>query len=126
MRLSALLPVRVCYSRTYIATGEVSSLEHELGDDTVEGRTSVSESLLAGAESAEVLSSLWDNVVVEVEVDATGLLWKKIDVSMVLQKAVLDDEVGWRNQQHAATASWSSKTGLEIVCKLSKADCKVH
>lgn len=57
----------------YVATGEVTTLEHELGDDAVEGRTSVAEALLAGAESAEVLSGLGDNIVVEVEVDATGL-----------------------------------------------------
>jgi len=57
-----------------VATGEVTSLEHELRDNAVEGRASVSETLLAGAESAEVLSSLWDNVIVEVEVDAAGLL----------------------------------------------------
>lgn len=59
---------------TNVATGEVTSLEHELRDNAVEGRASVSETLLAGAESAEVLSSLWDNVIVEVEVDAAGLL----------------------------------------------------
>lgn len=57
-----------------IATGEVTSLKHELRDNAVEGRASVSETLLAGAESAEVLSSLWDNVIVENEVDAAGLL----------------------------------------------------
>jgi len=57
-----------------VATGEVTALEHELGDDSVEGRASVSEALLASAESTEVLSGLWDYVIVEVEVDATGLL----------------------------------------------------
>jgi len=40
----------------------------------VEGRTSVSEALLAGAESTEVFGSLWDYIIVKVEVDATGLL----------------------------------------------------
>lgn len=58
----------------YVATGEVTTLEHELRDDAVEGRAGVAEALLAGAESAEVLSGLGDNVVVEVEVDAAGLL----------------------------------------------------
>lgn len=59
--------------RTYIATGEVASLEHELRDDAVEGRASVSEALLARAKSTEVLSGLWDYIIVEVEVDAAGL-----------------------------------------------------
>ena len=40
----------------------------------MEGRAGVTEALLASAESAEVLSGLGDNVVVEVEVDAAGLL----------------------------------------------------
>lgn len=41
----------------------------------MEGRAGIAEALLASAESAEVLSGLWDNVVVEVEVDAAGLDW---------------------------------------------------
>jgi len=57
-----------------VATGEVTSLKHELRNDTVESRTRVSETLLAGAESTEVLGSLWDDVVIKDEVDATGLL----------------------------------------------------
>jgi hypothetical protein len=56
-----------------VATGEVTTLEHELGDDAVERGSLVAEALLAGAESAEVLGSLRDLVVVEVEVDATSL-----------------------------------------------------
>jgi hypothetical protein len=59
---------------TYVAAGEVTTLEHELRDDTVERRASVSKALLAGAESTEVLGSLGDNVVVEVEVDTARLL----------------------------------------------------
>ncbi len=39
----------------------------------MERRALVAEALLAGAESAEVLGSLRDLVVVEVEVDATSL-----------------------------------------------------
>jgi hypothetical protein len=62
------------YRGAYVATGEVTALKHELRDDTVEGRASISETLLAGAKSAEVLSSLWDYIIVEIEVDATLLL----------------------------------------------------
>jgi hypothetical protein len=50
---------------TYVATGEVTTLEHELGDDTVEGGALVVEglaraagTLLTSAESAEVLGGL--------------------------------------------------------------------
>ena len=50
---------------TYVAAGEVTTLEHELGDDAVEagalvveGLAALASALLAGAESAEVLSGL--------------------------------------------------------------------
>lgn len=66
---SAQLGCVVC---SYVATGEVTTLEHELGDDTVELGAGVAEALLASAESAEVLSGLGDNVVVEGEVDAAS------------------------------------------------------
>jgi hypothetical protein len=61
----------------YVATGEVTALKHELRDDAVEGRASISEALLAGAKSTEVLSGLWDYIIVEVEVDAALLLCRR-------------------------------------------------
>lgn len=66
---SAQLGCVVC---SYVATGEVTTLEHELGDHTVELGAGVAEALLAGAKSAEVLSSLGDSLIVEGEVDAAG------------------------------------------------------
>ena len=60
--------------KTYVAAGEVTSLKHELRDDAVEGGVGITESLLAGAESTEVLGGLWDYVIVEVEVDTAGLI----------------------------------------------------
>lgn len=68
---SALPSLQYRYN-SYVATGEVTTLEHELGDDTVELGAGVAEALLASAESAEVLSGLGDNVVVEGEVDAAS------------------------------------------------------
>lgn len=59
---------------TYVATGEVTTLKHELRDDAVEGRSSISEALLTSAESTEVLGGLWDYVIVKEEVDTAGLL----------------------------------------------------
>lgn len=58
---------------TYVATSEVTTLKHEVRDDTVEGRALVTEALLASAESTEVLGGLGDNVIKEVEVDAGTL-----------------------------------------------------
>lgn len=45
-------------STSSIAVGEVTTLDHEVLDDTVEGRALISEALLAGSQSAEVLSGL--------------------------------------------------------------------
>jgi hypothetical protein len=66
---------------THVATSEVTALEHELRDDTVEGRASISEALFAGAESTEVFGSLGDDIIVEEKVDATRLFWKQRLVS---------------------------------------------
>ena len=60
-----VLARRKVVGMTYVAAGEVTTLEHELGDDAVEagalvveGLAALSSALLAGAESAEVLSGL--------------------------------------------------------------------
>jgi len=65
----------VTSSESYIATGEVTALEHELGDDTVELGANVSLALLLGlAELLEVLRGLGDDIVEELEINAAGLL----------------------------------------------------
>ena len=51
----------------------------------MERGASISKTLLAGAQSTEVLGSLGDNIFVEDEVDATALLCWRIDVSSVTQ-----------------------------------------
>lgn len=58
---------------SYVATGEVTTLEHEVGDDAVERRAFVAEALLTSAESTEVRGGLGDHIVEEVEGDAAGL-----------------------------------------------------
>jgi hypothetical protein len=57
----------------YVATGEVTALKHKLRDDAVEGRASISEALLAGAKSTEVLCGFWNYIVIELKVDAACL-----------------------------------------------------
>lgn len=57
--------------------GEVTTLEHELGDDTVELGALVALALGVVAELSEVGSGLGDNVLVEAEVNATLLGWKE-------------------------------------------------
>lgn len=60
---------------TDVATGEVTTLKHELRDNTVEGRALVAEALLASAQSTEVLGGLGNDAVVKLEVDAALLDW---------------------------------------------------
>ena len=45
-----------------VSSGEVATLAHEVGDDTVEGGSLEAVSLLAGAQGAEVLIGLGDDV----------------------------------------------------------------
>lgn len=61
-------------SRT-VAACEVTTLEHELRNDSVELATLVAVSLLAGAKGSEVFCCLRDYIVVEIEIDSTSL-WR--------------------------------------------------
>lgn len=71
-----MLHIHMQRRKTYVATGEVTTLKHELGNDSVELGARVAEALLAGAEGTEVLSRLGDDIVEELEVDAALLIWK--------------------------------------------------
>ena len=52
-------------STSSVVVSEVTSLAHELGDDTVERRSLVAESLLAGAKGTEVLGCAWNDISTE-------------------------------------------------------------
>lgn len=60
-------------STSAVTTGEITSLKHELWDDSVESRASVSETFLTSAESTEVLGGLWYYIIIKKEVDTSGL-----------------------------------------------------
>ena len=68
---------------TDIAASEVTALKHEVRDDTVKLRARVSKALLPGAECTKVLGGFWDDIVVEGEIDATGLIWRRIPISIM-------------------------------------------
>lgn len=53
-------------------TSEITALEHELGDHTVERGTSIAEPVLAGRELAEVSRGFGDDIVVQFEDDSTS------------------------------------------------------
>lgn len=55
---------------THVLAGEVTTLEHELGNDTVEGRALVAEAVLTGRELTEVAGGLGNDIVEELEFDA--------------------------------------------------------
>ena len=102
----------------YVATGEVTALKHELRDNAVEGRISVAEALLAGAESTEVLGSLGNDIIVEDKVDATRLFWKQRLVSCVQVGGGVKshDDV---NKQHNVEAESPTLSGKHV-CNVSR------
>lgn len=67
------LPVIDKIERTHVVAGEVTTLQHELRDDTVETGLLVTLTGLSLAELTEVLSGLGDVSLVEVEVDTADL-----------------------------------------------------
>lgn len=58
---------------TYIATSEITSLKHEVGDHTMELGALVSETFLASAKGAKVLYRFRADVIVQDEVDSALL-----------------------------------------------------
>lgn len=60
---------------THVLASKVTTLEHELGDDTVERGVLVAEAVLTGAELAEVAGGLGDDVVEELEDNAAHGGW---------------------------------------------------
>lgn len=57
----------------------VTTLEHEVGDDSVESRAGVTEALVTSAEGSEVGGSLGDDVVVQFERDSASWgVWEDI------------------------------------------------
>ena len=66
-----------------LTPGEVTTLQHELGNDTVETASFVSLSLPAGSKLTEVFGGLGNNIVVELEDNATGGLVADGDIKLV-------------------------------------------
>ena len=63
---------------------DIPSLDHEVLDDTVESRALITEALLAGSKSTEVLSGLGDGLAVETDHNAAKLLIAVGDVEVDL------------------------------------------
>ena len=54
-----------------VSFGEVSSLAHKVGDDTMESAALVAEPLLASAQSTEIFCRLLNHVIKEMQDDST-------------------------------------------------------
>ncbi len=59
-----------------VVVGEVTTLAHEVGDDTVEAAALVAEALLSGAEGTEVFSRLGDDVRAQLDDDTAH--WRAV------------------------------------------------
>ena len=70
-------------NRKGLTPGEVTTLQHELGDDTVERASFVSKPVLPSSEFTEVPGSLGDNIVVQFEGDAASGLATDADIELV-------------------------------------------
>jgi hypothetical protein len=79
-----------------IALGEVTTLEHETGDHTVETRSSVAKTMLAGGELAEVAGGLGDDIVVKLEDDAPSILAIDGDIELLSNKKKLISLSGFK------------------------------
>lgn len=82
LRASAIIVHGVYAVSTHVATGEVSALKHEVGDDAVELGAGVAKALLAGGEGAEVLYSLGHDIVEELKVDSALLCCACVSIQL--------------------------------------------
>lgn len=67
-----------------VALGKVTTLDHELLDNTVEGRALVAEALLASGKSSEVLSGLGDSLSIQTHDNSAQLLVAVLNVKVDL------------------------------------------
>lgn len=63
-----------------VTLGEVTALNHEVTDDTMESRSLITESLFAGSESMEVFSSLWNSLSVQSDNNSSEFLITVFDI----------------------------------------------
>lgn len=59
----------------YVATSEITSLEHELRDHSMELGSLVSEAIFPGTEVLEIPARVGGDLVVQFKVDAPGLVY---------------------------------------------------
>jgi hypothetical protein len=70
-----------------VVASEITALEHELGDHTVERGILIAKTVLAGRELPEVFGGLGDDFVVQFEDDTTSMILTDADVKLGGQEA---------------------------------------
>jgi len=73
------------FSTSAVASGEITTLKHELGDDTMECGVGVAKAVLARAELAEILRGLGYDIVVQLEDDAACVGAADADVEVYVR-----------------------------------------
>lgn len=86
------------WARTHVVVGEVTTLEHELGNDTVERRALIAVSLRSGAKNSEVLGGLGNNIIVQLEGDPAKRLCK--DMLVRFQQSICCSFGGLNTYRH--------------------------
>lgn len=86
-------------AETHVATGEVTALEHEIRDDTMETGAGVAEALFASAKSTEILSGLGNDVVVKVEFDSTSLFCDDVSRGSDTVRCVRMEGIGFHSKR---------------------------
>ncbi len=85
------IPHLLCYPLYFvhtIAIGEITALDHELLDDSVESRSFITKTLFPCAQSTEVLGSLGDRFPIETDDDSAQFLIPVSDIEVDLRTAV--------------------------------------
>jgi hypothetical protein len=92
---------------TYIATSEITTLKHKLGNDTMKRRSFIPEAMFASAKCAEVLDSLGGIVGIEFKNNPAGLGYSRI-------KNQLDSIVILANNADGSTWHGCSHSGIPL------------
>jgi hypothetical protein len=71
--------------------GEISTLKHEVGDDTMERGSGVTKSILASAQLTEIPCSFGDDVIIESEYDPTSSLAVDGDIKLFIGPVVSEE-----------------------------------
>ncbi len=68
-----------------ISTGEITTLKHEIRDNTMEGGSCVSETILASGELTEIPGGPGDDIIVEFEDDAASTCTVNSDIELYFE-----------------------------------------